>query len=351
MEDKKLICIQGLRGWAIGLIVLWHMNEIFPQCLPSTGGRGAEFFFLISGFLVAFKYAKNDKLRDFRSGISYACGKISKLYSLYLVTMIPMLLLDIRIVMKSKAIGGGQILIKILSSVLLLQSWIPNSEYYWAFNGVTWFLSSLVFCWVFSFIMLKIIKKYDEKYVFITLIMLQFAIETISSIFLGGELSTWLTYICPAYRFLDYSLGMCLYLMYKDYTDSLKEKRGWNLILIGILYFLIFLICDKSIPYTIYHVFECAFFMAVVLQQGKINTFIMENKALVFLGDISMEIFLTHLPVLRYTKIVWEKLFKDKYLPFVEWCIILLLIIIVGYLTQKGLHSLRHMRTRKPVKT
>lgn len=345
MNKKKLICVQGLRGWAISLIVLWHMNEIFPQCLPSTGGRGAEFFFLISGFLVAYKHVENDKLNSFRFGISYAYKKIRKLYLLYLITMLPILLLDIRILMKSNTIGGGQIILKILSSVFLLQSWIPNSEYYWAFNGVTWFLSSLVFCYCFSFIMLRIIKEYDEKYVFITLIILQFTIETISLTLLDEELSTWLTYICPAYRYLDYSLGICLYMIYKDYMDLSKKKRGWSISVIAVLYILVFLNCDKSIPYTIYHVFECTLFLAVVLHQGKVNAIIMENKVAVFLGNISMEIFLTHLPVLRYTKIVWEKLFADTYSPFVEWGIILLLIIVVGYLTQKGLKYRNKMFT------
>lgn len=109
MNKEKLICIQGLRGWAIILIVLWHMNEIFPQCLPSTGGRGAEFFFLISGFLVAYKYIENDELNNLRLGVRYASRKIRKLYPLYLITMAPMLLLDLRSFMKLNASGGGKL--------------------------------------------------------------------------------------------------------------------------------------------------------------------------------------------------------------------------------------------------
>ena len=247
--------------------------------------------------------------------------------------------------------GGGQITIKLISSVLLLQSWIPNSEYYWAFNGVTWFLSSLIFCYSFSFITLRILKKYDESCVFITLILLQFAIETISLTVLDSGISTWLTYICPAYRFIDYSLGMCAYMMYKRFKSFSNKKSGWSVPLISILYILVFLICDKSIPYTIYHMFEYALLLAAVLQQGNISAIFIENKATVFLGNISMEIFLTHLPVLRYTKIIWEKLFSDSYPVFAEWCIILLLIIAVGYLTQKGLNILHHMRTYKMLKS
>ena len=41
MNKEKLICIQGLRGWAIILIVLWHMNEIFPFVSYNYGSNAS----------------------------------------------------------------------------------------------------------------------------------------------------------------------------------------------------------------------------------------------------------------------------------------------------------------------
>lgn len=107
MIREKMEFIQGLRGYAIILIVLWHLNSIFPQNLPSTGDKGVEFFFLISGFLVAYKYLDNDKLSTCRQSIFYAINKVKKLYPLYLLSIIPMFFLDLRLVMKN-ASGGGQ---------------------------------------------------------------------------------------------------------------------------------------------------------------------------------------------------------------------------------------------------
>lgn len=46
---QKMKCIQGIRGIAIFLIVLWHLNSVFPNCLPAFGDRGVEFFFLYQG--------------------------------------------------------------------------------------------------------------------------------------------------------------------------------------------------------------------------------------------------------------------------------------------------------------
>ena len=59
---QKMKCIQGIRGIAIFLIVLWHLNSVFPNCLPAFGDRGVEFFFLISGFLIGLKYYDSENL-------------------------------------------------------------------------------------------------------------------------------------------------------------------------------------------------------------------------------------------------------------------------------------------------
>ena len=60
---QKMKCIQGIRGVAIILIVLWHLNSVFPNCLPAFGDRGVEFFFLISGLLIGIKYYNSDKMK------------------------------------------------------------------------------------------------------------------------------------------------------------------------------------------------------------------------------------------------------------------------------------------------
>lgn len=69
---QKMKCIQGIRGIAIFLIVLWHLNSVFPNCLPAFGDRGVEFFFLISGFLIGLKYYDSGKMNSPRQTLRYA---------------------------------------------------------------------------------------------------------------------------------------------------------------------------------------------------------------------------------------------------------------------------------------
>ncbi|EPB72632.1 hypothetical protein ANCCEY_08277 [Ancylostoma ceylanicum] len=50
--------IQGLRGWAISMVLLFHF---FPSYFPN-GYIGVDIFFVISGFLIAMILSKEDYL-------------------------------------------------------------------------------------------------------------------------------------------------------------------------------------------------------------------------------------------------------------------------------------------------
>ena len=75
---QKMKCIQGIRGGAIILIVLWHLNSAFPNCLPAFGERGVEFFFLISGLLIGIKYYDSNKMKTLGQTAKYAVEKEKK---------------------------------------------------------------------------------------------------------------------------------------------------------------------------------------------------------------------------------------------------------------------------------
>lgn len=347
MRSEKLEYIQGLRGYSIILIVMWHLNYIFPDCLPSTGDKGVEFFFLISGFLVAYKYFENGKLDTLKTSFCYAITKVKKIYPIYFLTMLPMVVLSLRTVIKTSA-GGGKLIFSIFTNLFLVQSWIPDSEIYWSLNGVTWFLSSLIFCYVASFITLKWLKRQNGFYGILFILMIQFVVEVFALKFMPEERSTWLTYICPAYRFLDYSMGMCVFKLLKDISNDRDIYNSkFNLSISLFLYIFISLIGDKIISYyTVYHVFEVTIFSIIILYTSGARKYIFENRVAVAIGNISMEIFLTHRIVIAYGAIVWDKLIGTRVPAVIEWIVLLILIIIVGHYTNRLMgrfHRLIHI--------
>lgn len=197
---QKMKCIQGIRGLAIILIVLWHLNSVFPNCLPAFGDRGVEFFFLISGLLIGIKYYDSDKMKNAEQTVKYAVAKGRKIYPLYCMTIIPMLLFLFKN-WKAHEIGTVKFASIIGTNLLYLQSWVPSEDYYWALNGVTWFLSDLLFCYLTTFIFFWIIRKMGSKSTLVMLFLIEFAWELLVLNCFQNQ-AAFLTYIFPIYRAL-----------------------------------------------------------------------------------------------------------------------------------------------------
>ncbi|KAL6737727.1 hypothetical protein Aduo_011346 [Ancylostoma duodenale] len=83
--------IQGIRGWAVTAVVLFHF---FPSQFPN-GYIGVDAFFVISGFLVAMILRKNDHLSASSMGIFYyrRMKRILPSYYLTLCSIITSILL------------------------------------------------------------------------------------------------------------------------------------------------------------------------------------------------------------------------------------------------------------------
>ena len=212
------------------------------------------------------------------------------------------------------------------TNLLYLQSWIPSEDYYWALNGVTWFLSDLLFCYLTIFIFFWIIRRMGSKLTLVMLFLIEFAWEFLVLNCFQNQ-TAFLTYIFPVCRALDFGIGISLGVLSKC-----KEKKNLNgmLVLSLAVYVVMMVVFNKKLTYSAYHVIETLLVWTVVMNSGNVSKFIFENLLLVKIGNISEVIFLTHLPVIAYMRIIWEKMVGNQY-RFVEWIVILLCIFVTAY--------------------
>lgn len=227
---------------------------------------------------------------------------------------------------KAHEIGTVKFASIIGTNLLYLQSWVPSEDYYWALNGVTWFLSDLLFCYLTTFIFFWIIRKMGSKSTLVMLFLIEFAWELLVLNCFQNQ-TAFLTYIFPIYRALDFGIGVSLGVLSKC-----KEKKNFDgmLVLLLAVYVIMMIVFNKKVTYSIYHIIEALLVWTIVMGSGSISKYIFENPLLVKLGNTSEVIFLTHLPVITYMRIVWDKVFGDQY-RIVEWLVILLCIFITVY--------------------
>lgn len=86
--------------------------------------------------------------------------------------------------------------------------------------------------------------------------------------------TAFLTYIFPLYRTLDFGIGICIGVLARRHEKINLDKRllVWN----------------------------------IVMNSGKICEYLFENRIIVGIGNMSETIFLTHLPVISYMKVLWK---------------------------------------------
>ena len=255
--------------------------------MPAFGDRGVEFFFLISGFLIGLKYYDSGKMNNLRQTLRYTLIKGKKIYPLYLLTIVPML-------------------------VFLFKSWKVHE------------IKTVKLVSIFIFF--RIIKKIGSKSTIVILFLIEFIWEFFVLNCLQNQV-TFLIYSLPVYRAIDFGIGIILGVLGKS-----KEKKDLDkmLALLLIVYVIMIVVFDKKFTYSIYHVIEALLVWIVVMNSGSVSKSIFENPLLVKIGNISEVIFLTHLPIITYMRIMWEKIVGNQY-RFVEWIMILFCIFVTAY--------------------
>ena len=145
--NKKSDSLQALRAVACLRVFINHCY------IGDNGPWPVSIFIVMSGFLLT-----SGRLAKGRAALSlspleclrFAWGKVRKLYPLYIITLLPILALDIFNAVSSSS-GFGVIIKELVLSVLLIQSWSPAHSM--AFNGVAWYLSTtffLYFCFPYN---------------------------------------------------------------------------------------------------------------------------------------------------------------------------------------------------------
>lgn len=223
---KRLDALQGMRTIAFLAVFFGHCG------IGTGGGMGVSFFLVLSGFLMAYNYSSKKLPCDARENFVFAANKIKKLYPLHLLTIIPMGGLSLLSALKTGKLYeiALNLIPKLISDVLLIQAWIPVREFYFAFNGVAWFLSVCAFLYFcYPYFAKKMENWRDLKPALCWLggaCSVQLSIIVLIETGIVGILSKnvgWLVYICPIYRIGEFIVGCSLGNIFWKYIYIKRE--------------------------------------------------------------------------------------------------------------------------------
>ena len=215
---QRIGSLSGLKVIALILLFWWHSP--IPNPHVDIGARACEFFFVVSGFLVSYNYSNKMMPATWKESCLYVKKKLSRMWPLHFVAfLICLFLMPISDIFTKKTVFEA------LINLSLLQSWSIDSSTFFSFNGTSWFLSSILFCYFLSPFLLKTVNTRQRAVIsFIIAIGLRILIEK-QQILFGSEITAWNLHVSPVIRGLEFYAGLALYPISLWFKDLLNGKH------------------------------------------------------------------------------------------------------------------------------
>lgn len=332
-SKNKIDSVQCLRAIAALMVFISHLGEFFPGAPSGWGGVAVSLFMVMSGYLIGLskigRVPDNQRLGYYLgNGFQYALSKAKKFCGIYYLMLIPAIFSTIvgQELYSLSAFADYQFFPKLILNILFLQSFVPNSLYGLSFNWPTWYLSTSMFFYFCTPLIILGVQKIKSRKKAVTVLAAVCAMKMFVSYLASpypkepyDSFYYWL-YLCPLNRIMDFICGIMLACLMSG-TVKRKEKKSRNLALVVEILTLIYFVVHISVPSfripNLSYGAECLPLSLLMIytfaaNNGAIVQMVAKCKPLVSFGNISMEFFIVHRMVLVYVNKVKE-VFLSKF--------------------------------------
>lgn len=311
------------------------LDSSFDAHIFKEGFVGVSFFFVLSGFIIAYNYQEK-LLAKTTSKRTFWVARIARIYPLHLLTLLIAACLGGYV----QYSGTADWLKLFVASTFLLQPFFPSADYFFSFNSPSWSLGCeqlFYFCFPLIIPFLN-----SRRNLLITLIVCLLLMLTGMLLTPEEQIKAY-WYVNPITRLPDFLVGVLLYQFYRSLSRREISFSTGTLLEIGtILLFLLFYLGAADIPkvyrYSCYYWLPVALLILVfALQKGGISR-ILSNRYLIIGGEISYSFYLIHLfIILTYSKMAALYQWPTQWMISVPiiFCITIMLSLLSYYYFEK----------------
>jgi peptidoglycan/LPS O-acetylase OafA/YrhL len=207
---SRLDSLTGLRALAALVVFGRHITPTIQQhdsfewlqAVTRQGSSGVSLFFILSGFVLAWSGTGTSAKRQFWR------RRVARIVPAYLVA----LALALAVTAVLPAVLGWRDLV----SATLLQSWVPDHNWYYGGNSVGWSLSTEAFFYLMFPLIIGGIRRLSRRGLWILLTVAVALAILVPSLLRPSFEATehfdgveyWLVYVCPPVRFLEFVAGV-----------------------------------------------------------------------------------------------------------------------------------------------
>lgn len=326
LNKNHINSLTSTRFFAAMFVLAMHFSDyfIFPefiQPLIRMGGIGVTYFFILSGFVLYYSYGKK-----FEQGFSKLDLKnffIARFFRIYPAYLLALLLVTVvhffaRDIFGLKSILSPDLFTSWLINLFALQSLTASTLAHMYWNAPSWSISTeFAFYLIFPFFLRYFSSRFNSIFLMIVgvvLFILTWSLLRTLVVF-GGfagwfDKLVWIDYVSDRHflwRIWEFFVGIFvakIYFLSKDGFLTSEKKR--NSIIISSV-FLVFLIAyypwpasemshllERVFRLSLFNVIPFAFIIIALASGRNFLSPLLENKNLIFLGEISYSIYIYH---------------------------------------------------------
>ncbi|MCM1006209.1 MAG: acyltransferase [Prevotella sp.] len=285
--------LQSLRGIFTLFIFLGHFPFQYQELFQSPSDCAVSFFFILSGFVLYKAHADKIETGNY-SQREFMTNRLIRIYPLHLLCLSFTLLLIYFCRTDCHPTAA-----QLIPNILLIQSWFPSWNIHFALNGVSWFLSSLMFCYLFFIPVARL--SVCSPHTFIYIIGITAIAYFVYIHIIPADKLNWGIYILPPARLADFFIGMAACRLFSRL--DIKSPKLFNALEVGaIILTLAMIIAAPRLPerYTLCFWWWVPLTILIVIfaradcEKPTIIRSLLESKPLIALGNISFSVFMLH---------------------------------------------------------
>jgi peptidoglycan/LPS O-acetylase OafA/YrhL len=320
LSPNDIVSLTSLRGVLASWIVLYHFWNDVLRLFPGTdiitplvhrGGQIAvPVFFILSGFVLAYNYTHRFQTFSFKNIWHFLLLRLARIYPVHLVTLLFVLaMVGVSRFWEVDLDPTGYTLRDFILNIFLVHTWIPDARLNW--NYPSWSISSEWFAYIFFPVTTLLTSRWITSLrQTIAFLLLTLTSSILLLTFWGGLSFHLLLLVIPT--FLS---GTAVFGLLRHFPSAIPSNLWiWVPECLVLLAIAVCLIAPPNVALA----FLAFSFLSIILVlawiRGQCHN-LWKSAALVFLGEISYSLYMTHTLVQKvvYTLLPSSR-FEDSHL-------------------------------------
>lgn len=305
-NTPRFTSLQAFR--AIGAVLIFiHHSGLQGPLVMSFGDAAVCWFFMLSGFVMSVRCdalaMPDTQFAEWcrpRAIASFMVSRLRKIAPVYYATLLVMLALA------AFAVPWPSILFP----VLMLQSWVPSRDVFFALNGPEWFISSILFCYLLFRPSMWVVRRLGSRLPAVCAGL--FIIYLVVVATLPDDWALFGVYIFPPMELPAFLLGLLVSRLVPRFSQFRRYPSAS--IAAAFLLMAAAMFAYRFIPtrfgLSLYWWLPTMLMLTILASTDSVRcaaTRILHFRPLVALGDASMIFYLCHIPWIYVTRILFGK--------------------------------------------